>query len=97
MTDAELDLLYDSADSLMRKGNWCLIDDILEYYTNSVGSQDLDLLLGWATVTHVCRKKLKNRGRFIESCMAVHQNPELWKGLREEDPGMEEFWKAIGV
>lgn len=97
MTNAELDMLYDTADLLMKKGNWGLIDDILEYYANSAWRQDINLLLGWATVTHCARNKLKNRPRFMEACQNFHKDPELWKGLRTEDPGMEEFWKAIGV
>lgn len=98
MTDAELDLIYDTADLLMRKGNWRLIDDILEFYANSAWRQDLDLLLGWATVTHAGRKNLKNRRRFIDECMKFHKKgPDLWKGLHDDDPGMEEFWEAIGV
>lgn len=98
MTDTELDELYEIADILMKKGRWSLIDDLLEYYGNSAWRQDLDLLLGWATITNVARKKLKNRKRFMESCMNFHKDPELWKGLWEEDTGdMTAFWKAIGV
>lgn len=81
MTDKELDELYDTADLLMKRGRWSLIDDILEYYANTAWRQDIDLLLGWATNTYACKSKLKNRGRFMEACMNFHKEPKLWDGL----------------
>lgn len=84
MTNAELDMLYDTADLLMKKGNWGLIDDILEYYANSAWRQDINLLLGWATTTLACRSKLKKREMFIEQCLKFHSDPkepDLWKDL----------------
>lgn len=97
MTDKELDELYEIADLLMKKGRWSLIDDLLEYYANTAWRMDLDMLLGWATATNVCRSKLKNRKRFLEACMNFHHDPELWKGLWEEDTDPIPFLKSIGL
>lgn len=81
MTDKELDELYETADLLMKKGRWSLIDDLLEYYANAAWRMDLDLLLGWATVTLPAKSKLSKRAQFIESCIKFHNEPNLWKGL----------------
>ena len=82
MSYKELDDLYDTADLLMKKGRWSLIDDLLEYYANSAWRQDVDMLLGWATVTLPAKSKLSKRPQFIASCVKFHhEEPDLWKGL----------------
>ena len=97
MTDKELDELYDTADLLMKKGRWSLIDDLLEYYANAAWRMDIDMLMGWATVTNVCRSKLKNRKRFMEACMNFHKEEGLWDGLYEDDTDPVPFLKSIGL
>ena len=81
MTDKELDELYDTADLLMKKGRWSLIDDLLEYYAGAAWRMDVDMLLGWATVTLPAKSKLSKRVQFIDSCIKCHNEPDLWKGL----------------
>lgn len=81
MTDKELDELYDTADLLMKKGRWSLIDDLLEYYAGAAWRMDVDMLLGWATVTLPAKSKLSKRVQFIDSCIKFHNEPDLWKGL----------------
>ena len=81
MTDKELDELYDTGCLLVARERWSLIDDLLEYYANAAWRIDIDMLLAWAIITNWCRPKLKNRERFIESCIKFHSEVGLWKGL----------------
>ena len=84
MTDADIDGIYETADLLMTKGRWSLLDDLLEFYADAAWRMPLDLLITWATVTLPAKSKLKNRGRFIEACLKFHSDhddPNLWKGL----------------
>lgn len=97
MTEKELDELYDTAYLLMRTGRWSLIDDLLEFYAGAAWRMDIDLLLGWATVTNVARSKLKNRKRFLGQCMRFHNREGLWKGLYEDDTDPIPFLKSIGL
>ena len=84
MPDKEIDDIYDTADILMKKGRWSLLDNLLEFYAMTAWRMPLDLLLTWATVTLPAKSKLKNRGQFIEACLKFHSDPnepDLWKGL----------------
>lgn len=84
MTDKELDEIYDTAFLLIEHERWSLIDDLLGFYANAAWRMDVDMLLGWATVTNPigCRAKLKNRNMFIQQCIKFHtEEPDLWKGL----------------
>ena len=82
MSAFELDELYDTADLLIKKGRWSLIDDLLEYYGNAAWRMDPDLLLGWAKVTLPVKNKLSKRVQFIESCIKFNNAPELWKEFK---------------
>ena len=82
MSNTELDELYDTANLLIKKERWSLIDDLMEYYSNAAWRMNVNDLLGWATVTLPVKSKLSKRARFIESCIKFHNDePNLWKGL----------------
>jgi hypothetical protein len=58
-TDAALDLIYDSVDALMRKGQFSKLDSILS--GSSVANLTVDVLLGLLTATLPARNRLVSR------------------------------------
>ena len=84
MTDKEIDDIYETADLLIKKGRWSLLDNLLEFYAMTAWRMPLDMLITWATVTLPVKSKLKNRKWFINECLKFHSDaddPQLWKGL----------------
>lgn len=72
MTDKDLNDLYDIANVLIKKRQWSLIDNLLEFYATSAWRQDIDILLVWLTITLNVKDKLKNRSRLMNACQKFH-------------------------
>ena len=84
--DDELDLIYDSIDSLLFDGNFEFVDECLRII--DCEKIDTDLLLGWATITFAARSKLSHRKEFMKRMShIIRQRGEMEDGLLN---GLEE-------
>lgn len=79
--DQELDQIYDLVDDLMYRDKWYVLDTILEYITSNAWRYDIDILVGWATVTFAGKNKLEKRKGFLDKCKKIYPDDNLWKGL----------------
>jgi hypothetical protein len=80
-TDKELDDLYDLIDSLMKEGEWFVLNNLCDVWSSPHSTATLDTRLGIATATLPAKSKLPNRKVFMEECKRLHPDPEFWKGL----------------
>jgi hypothetical protein len=81
VTNSQLDALYDAIDCLLKNGSFEFLDDVIKDKLPQIWRMDLDILLGWATVTLPAKSKLPSRKLFIETGKRYHPNKKLWKGL----------------
>jgi len=80
-TDKQLDDLYDVIDSMMKDGDWWLLDHLCWIWSSPQSNATLDTRLGIATATLPAKSKLPNRKIFMKECKRLYPDPELWKGL----------------
>lgn len=80
-TDKQLDELYDAMDALMREGCFGFINDYIRDLIPKIWRTDLIILVGYATATLCCKSKLPARKAFMDKCMELYPDKELWKGL----------------
>ena len=79
--DKELDDLYDLIDSLMKAGEWFVLNNLCDVWSSPQSNATLDTRLGIATATLPAKSKLPNRKKFMKECKRLHPDSELWKGL----------------
>jgi hypothetical protein len=79
--DFQIDEVYDVIDTLMKIGNWKLMDIYFDRWIHEVNCVHLDILLARSTASLPVKTKLQRRSVFIERCKKTHPNPTLWKGL----------------
>ena len=80
----ELDVIYYAIDLLMKNGQWEFLDGVIHDLIIKVWRMDIDILMGYATVTLPGKSKLPSRKVFMEQCIRLHSDPkepDLWKGL----------------
>ena len=64
--DKRLDEIYNKVDDLLLAGKFEEVDKLLSYI--DVRNTNIDILLGWLTITLAARSKLKNRANFFFQC-----------------------------
>lgn len=77
----ELDKIHDAIDVLMKNGCWDFLNDYLLDLRMKAWRTDINLLVGYATVTLPSKSKLPNRKLFVDTCKKLYPDPELWEGL----------------
>jgi hypothetical protein len=79
-TSAALDLIYDSVDDLLRKGNFDQLDSMLAAFP--IAELSVDMLLGILTATLPAKSRLPSRGKlFKEIEKTLKERNELEEGL----------------
>jgi len=74
----QLDEIYSVIDELMHVGNFKAIDLMLKYVSSDT---EIDILLGFLTITLPIKTKLWNRVALIDYVMEKENNIELIRGL----------------
>lgn len=77
----DIDEIYDSMDALMTAGCWNFLDNLFQGITPTAWRIDIDILLAYATASLPAKSKIPSRKMFMDKCIELHSDPELWKGL----------------
>ena len=79
--DARRDDINDAMELLMKAGHWKFIDGIFEDLIFRVWRTDIDILLGYATISLPSKRKIPHRKFFMAECRLRYPDEKLWKGL----------------
>jgi hypothetical protein len=71
MRDAEIDEIFDIIDELLLQGNYEAVNLMLKHLDLTI---DLDLLLGYLTITLAAKTKLQDRQRVVKVVKLINAN-----------------------
>lgn len=81
VSEKGLDEIYNAIDALMKNECWNFLNELFIYWEMRVWRTDLDILLAYAIASCAGKSKLPARKHFMNTCMRIHTDSKLWKGL----------------
>ena len=81
VSDEEISEIYSAIDALMKNENWNFLNDYYDNLALRAWRLPLDILIAYADVSFESKNKIDSRKRFMDTCIHLHPNKELWKGL----------------
>lgn len=81
VSDKQIDEIYDAIDALMRAGAWNFLNELFVVWEQQAWRLEIDILVTYAVASCPGKSKLPARKNFMDRCMALHPDPDLWKGL----------------
>lgn len=82
MTKKKLDQVFVAIDALMRVEAWDFLNELFLTWSQQAWRTDIRKLVAIATVSLPAKDRIPNRAMFMETCMRLHTNTKLWKGLQ---------------
>jgi hypothetical protein len=79
--DSEIDEVYNAIDALMREGCWKFLNELFVTWEQRVWRMDIDILLAYATASFPGKSNIPARKMFMDKCLRVYPDKDLWKGL----------------
>lgn len=79
--DAQMDIIYDHTDLLMRTGDWQILNNELDDIVLNFDDISLDCLLGVVCSTLPGSHDLASRPYLVAKCKERYPEPGLWQGL----------------